>query len=101
MGAIGYFRLVSLLKKFLAAERMGDWKLHILKVFETWYLFFHAAGHLNYSKSARLYLQDMEQLEEKMYPVEFKKFTDDGYFTSCRSNTYWAGIFSDQTIEQT
>lgn len=26
---VQYFRLVSLLKKFLAAERMGDWKLHL------------------------------------------------------------------------
>lgn len=36
-----------------------------------------------------------------MDPVEYKKFTDDGFFTSRRSNIYWSGIFSDQTIEQT
>lgn len=36
-----------------------------------------------------------------MDPVEYKKFTDDGFFTSRRSNSYWSGIFSDQTIEKT
>lgn len=97
---VQYFRMVSLLKTFLAAERMGDWKLH-LECIRNMLPFFHAAGHFNYSKSARLYLQDMKQLESKIDPVEYKRFTEDGYFTSRRSNTYWAGIFSDQTIEQT
>lgn len=95
-----YYKMVSLLRKIIAAERMGNWKLH-LECVELAIPFFHAAGHFNYAKSARLYLQDMRNLHETMDPVEFKKFTDDGYFTSRRSNAFFAGIFSDQTIEQT
>lgn len=33
-----------------------------------------------------------------MDPHEFKKFTEDRYFTSRRSNEFYAGIFSDQII---
>lgn len=97
---VQYFRMVSLIKQFLAAERMGDWESH-LQCIELMLPFFHAAGHFNYAKSARLYLQDMRGLKEKMDPTEYKKFTEDGSFTSRRSNSYWSGIFSDKTIEQT
>ncbi|XP_052758830.1 uncharacterized protein LOC128202453 [Galleria mellonella] len=95
-----YYKMVSLLKKFLAAERMGDWEAH-LNCIELMIPFFHAAGHFNYAKSARLYLQKMRLLKLIMDPREFKKFTKEGFFTSRRSNEFYAGIFSDQTIEQT
>lgn len=36
-----------------------------------------------------------------MDPVEYEKYTEGGLFTSRRTNTYFAGIISDQTIEQT
>ena len=59
---------------------------------------FHAAGHLaNY---AHLYLQQMSQLAEKMTPTEFERFTSKGNFTICRSETMWAGVWTDMTIEQ-
>lgn len=53
---------------------MGDWELQ-LKCIELMILFFHAAGHFNYAKSVRLYVQDMRELEEIMDPVEYEKFT--------------------------
>lgn len=56
--------MVSLMKQFLAAERMGDWESHLQSI-ELMLPFFHAAGHFNYAKSARLYLQDMRSLKEK------------------------------------
>lgn len=79
---------------------MGDWESH-LNCIELMIPFFHAAGHLNYAKSTRLYLQDMKSLKETMDPVEFKKFTEKGFFTARRTNVFYAGIFTDQTIEQT
>lgn len=82
-----YFRMVSLLKSFLAAERMGDWESH-LKYIEHMIPFFHAAGHFNYAKSSRLYLQDMNNLKTTMDPTEYKKFTEDGFFTARRTNNY-------------
>lgn len=88
------------MKKFIAAERMGNWELH-LHCIETMIPFYHAAGHFNYAKSSRLYLQDMYHLRETMDPDEYEKFTKNGFFTARRSNNFFAGNFSDQTIEQT
>lgn len=79
---------------------MGDWESQ-LKCIELMIPFFHAAGHFNYAKSARLNVQDMHGLKEKMDPDEYNKFTKKAYFTSRRSNSFFSGIFSDQTIEQT
>lgn len=50
-----YFRMVSLLNNFLAAERMRYWELH-LDCIELTLPLFHAVRHFNYTKSARLYL---------------------------------------------
>lgn len=43
----------------------------------------------------------MRLLKLIMNPREFKKFTEEGFFTSRKSHEFYAGIFSDQTIEQT
>lgn len=61
---------------------------------------FHAAGHLPYAKSARLYLQQMNSIEDVMPPEEYTLFSDKGYFTIRRASEFWSGNFSDQTIEQ-
>ena len=42
----------------------------------------------------------MLELKSKMPSDEYLKFTTQGYFTIRRSHRFWAGIFSDQTIEQ-
>ena len=62
--------------------------------------YFHAAGHLHYAKAARIYLQDMEKLKEKIPEEEFKLIKDKGFFTIRRTDAFWSGNFSDQTIEQ-
>jgi hypothetical protein len=92
--------MVTLLKKFIQAERMGDWPLH-LQCVRDMIPFFHAAGHLAYAKYSHLYLQDMMMLGNKMSEKEFKLFTNDGYFTIRRSDKFWSGLWSDMTIEQT
>ena len=61
---------------------------------------FHAAGHTAYAKSAQLYLQQMERLESVLPPTDFEKYTNNGYFTVRRTNRFWAGIWTDMTIEQ-
>ena len=62
--------------------------------------YFHAAVHLPYAKSARLYLQQMNLLAEIMPPDEYALCSDKGYFTISRANEFWSCNFSDQTIEQ-
>lgn len=47
---IQYFRMSTLIKLFIQAERMGDWKLHLDTVNKV-LPFFHSAGHLFYAKS--------------------------------------------------
>jgi len=96
---INYLEQVSILKMFLYAERTGDWKLH-LQCIRRMIPYFHAAGHLAYAKSARLYLQQMETLESKMSDTEFLHFSKGGYFTVRREDRLWSGNFTDQTIEQ-
>ena len=59
---------------------------------------FHAAGHLPYAKSAQLYLQEMERLEELLPTDDFEKYINQGYFTIRQTNR--AGVWIDMTIEQ-
>ena len=86
-------------KDFLYAERTGDWRLHLYCITKM-IPYFHAAGHLAYAKSARLYLQQMKSLESTMSVNEHSQFTDKGYFTVRRTDRVWSGNFTDQTIEQ-
>ena len=96
---INYFMQVSIIRLFIRAERTGNWWLHVHSV-KQMLPYFHAAGHLAYAKSAHLYIQQMMELHNVMPEKEYKQFTEDGYFTIRRSNRFWSGIFSDQTIEQ-
>ena len=96
---VQYIRQVALLQHFIRAERTGNWKMHLDCVREM-IPHFHAAGHLNYAKSARLYLQQMERLDETIPDEEYRLFTEKGYFTIRRCDSFWGGNFSDQTIEQ-
>lgn len=97
---VQYFRMVTLVKQFVEAERMGNWQLHF-DIIQKMLPYFHESGHFFYAKSAHLYLQNMLRLEKKMTTDEYEKFTIKGYFTIRRSDKFWSGISSDMTIEQT
>ncbi|GBO40729.1 hypothetical protein AVEN_109901-1 [Araneus ventricosus] len=43
----------------------------------------------------------MQNLKDRIDPIEYEKFTKDGYFTIRRADKFWSGIWSNQTIEQT
>ncbi|CAH2218497.1 jg2186 [Pararge aegeria aegeria] len=94
-----YYDMVTVMKQFIQAERMGNWNLHLESI-RKMLPFFHASGHYLYAKSCQLYLQDMYELEEKMDPLEYENFTTKGYFTIRRSDKFWSGIWSDMSIEQ-
>ncbi len=96
---INYLEQVSLLRLFIRAERTGDWNLHLYCIRRMIPLF-HAAGHIAYAKSARLYLHQMTQLESIMSEADYQQFTESGYFTIRRNDRFWGGTFTDQTIEQ-
>ncbi|KAK3932952.1 Elongation factor 4, partial [Frankliniella fusca] len=96
---VQYFRCVEIVTLFIAAERSGNFKLH-LHCIGKMLPFFHASGHLNYAKGAHLYLQQMNSLETLMSPLEFEKFTSKGFFTIRRTEKFWSGTWSDMIIEQ-
>jgi len=96
---IEYLKQVSVIRRFIRAERTGDWDLHLHAVCEMIPLF-HAAGHLAYAKSAHLYLDQMKDLESVMSAEQFRNYTERGFFTIRRTEKFWSGNFSDQTIEQ-
>lgn len=57
-----YLQQVALMLRFIRAEREGNWILHLDNIVSM-LLYFHAAGHILYAKSAHLYVQDMCTLE--------------------------------------
>ena len=61
---------------------------------------FAAAGHPNYLKSARLYLQNLIQKKKDDNPEVHQKFQS-GFHVILRSSQYLAGLGSDLVIEQT
>ena len=84
---VQYIRQVLLLLNFIRAERTGDWSLH-LQCVEMMIPHFHAAGHLPYAKSARLYLQKMKALPSMMPLEEYQKMTSNGLFTIRRTDSF-------------
>ena len=63
-----YMQCVDLLKLFLCAERTGDWLLH-LNIVQEMLPVFAATDHMNYAKSARVYLEQMHDLPITLYLV--------------------------------
>ncbi|KYN19070.1 hypothetical protein ALC57_08602 [Trachymyrmex cornetzi] len=97
---ISYFRMVSIVKDFIVTEKMGDWALH-LRCVELMIPYFHSAGHFPYAKSSQIYLQDMQELKQKMDPDSPLANLQKKCFTARRTDNFFAGIHTDQTIEQT
>ena len=94
---VQYLNMVDILRKFLKAERTGNWRLHLQSVHDM-LPYFAASGHRQYAKSAYVYLQMMTTLPET-HPDVHQKF-EDGYHIVRRSDRYWAGLFTDLIIEQ-
>ncbi|WAR03769.1 hypothetical protein MAR_010327 [Mya arenaria] len=89
--------MVDILRKFLRAERTGNWALHIAAISEM-LPFMAASGHNLYTKSARIYVQQMCKLQ-KEHPDVYRKFQE-GYHVVRRSDRLWAGLSVDLIIEQ-
>ncbi len=90
-----FMKFITISMMFIRAERTGNWSLH-LKASQEMLPYFAAAGHNNYTKYCRLYLQDSQNLCECL-----KQPMEDGKFTVRRNEKlFWSGIWSDMTIEQ-
>ena len=94
---IQYMAMVDLLRKFIKAERLGKWALHLQSMFDM-LPYFAASGHNLYLKSVRLYLQKMSKLEVD-HPDVYRHFVN-GLHVIRRSDREWAGLSTDLAIEQ-
>ena len=92
-----YLDMVSILQRFIKADRMSNWKLHLQTV-QDMLPYFAASGHSLYTKSAYVYLQIMLRLPET-HPDAHRKFME-GYHVVRRSDRFWAGLSTDLIIEQ-
>ena len=93
-----YLNYITTIKKYIVAERTSNWYLHLEATKEMLNLF-AATGHINYAKSARLYVQQMIDLQNSN-PWLHHKF-EQGMHAIRRSNRNWAGLWPDLVIEQT
>ena len=92
-----YTDMVYILRKFIYAERLGDWDLHLKSVVEM-LPYLAASGHNHYTKSIILYLQQMNRLPDT-HPTVFEHFKK-GMHPIRRSDRKWAGLSTDLVIEQ-
>ena len=89
--------MVDILRKYIRAERTGNWNLH-LQAIQEMLPYLAASGHNLYTKSSRLYVQQMSDLEAQ-HPGILEKFQQ-GLHVVRRSDRLWAGLSTDLIIEQ-
>ena len=95
-----YHKLVQLVKDFIRAETISDFGMH-LSVVADMLPFFAAAGHSQYAKGARLYLElMMKQVAIDSTDIG-RMFRKDNLHTLRYSTHAWSGIPTDLSIEQT
>ena len=91
-----YMYMVHIMCTYLKAERTGNFLLH-QKSTMAMLPYFAASGHHLYTKSAYIYLQQMQKLPLS-HPEVYDAFCN-GYNVVRRSNDYFAGIGTDLMIE--
>lgn len=92
-----YSEMVNILKRFIKAERTGNWELH-LQTLQDMLPYFAVAGHNLYAKSAYVCISMMQTLQQD-HPDIYRIFLE-GYHVLRRSDRYWAGLSTYLVIEQ-
>ena len=93
-----YVDMVSILKRFIKAERAGKWMEHLAAI-QHMLPYIVAAKHTNYMSCLPLYLKEMRDLEEK-HPAVYNNFIR-GRFTVHRTEGRFNGVWTDMALEQT
>ena len=89
--------MVNTVHRVIKAERTGNWNLHLQSLYDK-LLYFAAAGHRLYAKSAYIYLQMMNEIQNT-HPNIYKKY-ENGFHCARRSDGFWVGLSTDLIIEQ-
>eukprot|EP00745_Piridium_sociabile_P030472 TRINITY_DN50548_c0_g4_i3.p1 TRINITY_DN50548_c0_g4~~TRINITY_DN50548_c0_g4_i3.p1 ORF type:complete len:817 (-),score=203.09 TRINITY_DN50548_c0_g4_i3:38-2488(-) len=92
-----YMDMIDILRMSIKAERIGDFDLHLASV-RSMLPFLAASGHIHYTKSAWLYLQQMLELKDTHPDVHH--FFAKGHHVIRRSDRFWGGLSTDLIIEQ-
>ena len=92
-----YLCYIERMKTFLTAERTSNQEMH-LHAFQAMFSAFAAVNHINYARSGRVYLQQMQDLPST-HPWLHKQFQD-GTFASRQSDQLCAGLSPDLVMEQ-
>ena len=88
--------MIDILQKFIKAERVDQWELHLQAVYEMM-PYIAASGHNLYVKSAYLYLQFMQDVKEHN-PDVWMKF-EDGFHSIVTGVTVGQTINADKAKE--
>ena len=94
---IQYIHYINIMKQFIQAGRKGNWQNYLNVVRQILNLF-SATTHFQYAKSARLYLQLIDEP-----PIDFPRLYNllqQGYYTIRGSDRFWSGRLIDLGIEQ-
>ena len=97
-----YHYMVMTIKIFIRAERMCDFTLHLSCITNRMLHVFAAAGHYNYAKAARLYVQMMKTYEKGSAEeiAIISNFNENGNHVVRYSSHEWSGVWIDLTVEQ-
>ena len=93
--------IVHTIKIFIRAEHMCDFTLHLSCITNRMLHVFAAAGHYNYAKAARLYVQMMKTYEKGSAEeiAIISSFKENGNHIVRYSSNEWSGVWSDLTTE--
>ena len=94
-----YMDMVDILRRFICAERLGNWHLHLATLQQILPIF-AACGHNNYAKSVWLYLMRMQELEEK-HPKLYEQYIAGHHVLRRTEKKKWGGLSIDLVVEQT
>ena len=73
---VQYMNIIDILQKYIREEQTGNWALH-LQVIQDMLPYMAASGHNLYTKSVRVYLQEMSNLKAE-HPNIQQRF-DEGF----------------------
>ena len=96
---VQYVQYVNIIKEFARAERIWDWKGHLVAM-EKMRNLFAATEHINYAKSATPYLQNMRKLETECSWL-YQQFTKKVFHYVRETDKFWAELWIDMVIKQT
>ena len=92
-----YTKMVYIIRRSIKAERAENWSLHLQSVYNI-LPYFAVACHRLYTKSAYMYLQMMNELQN-IHPHIYKSFQN-GLHGARRSDRFRAVLSTDFMIEQ-